>query len=741
MGTSELLGRRKAGAVESPTSPAPAAFELLEPRLLLSGDVLPGLDGDAPCAPPVEVTPEMLEELARGNNAFAFDLYQAVRDTPGSLFLSPFSVSAALSMTYAGAAGRTAEQMADVLHFMLPEELHHPAFGELIETLESGDGSTPPDYESGDAFTLNIANSLWGQDGEPFRQQFLDLIAESYGGPMYRTDFAGDTEGSRQRINQWVSDKTEEKIPELLHPPDITVETILVLVNALYFLGSWDSPFEEQQAGTFHLPEDDVSAEMMTQTHAFGYAEGADYQAVELPYVGDASMVVLLPRPGQFEAFEASLSATKVQAILGTLSDTEVDLTMPLFDFRTHIELQDVLETMGMTDAFNLALADFTRMTPIIPLAISKVIHEAYVSVDTEGTEAAAATAVVMFRGAPTESATMVVDRPFLFLIRDQATGTTLFVGRVSDASALIESEGPDPSPDVEAPIVVDVEVIQRSGQVVITFSEPVSIAGEAVLMTDSAGLAVDLADATLDQAAGGTTATLSFPERPAPGLYTLTLRRTRVQDRAANPLACGEEEVTGSDPEYPLLIAIPGDADTDGRVGALDYIALKRGVGQPGAAVWNKGDFDGDEAVGRSDLLALRAHFGQALAAPQPQPADSDQAALPEPASEEAIADRAPHTHDGAIPAAILPESAEPLADPTTQVEDSTEPIGALAVPIAQAIATAEAEPRPSALPAVADTPAARGAPAAPVAPATASSDPLDVLAVPRLEALELPI
>jgi serpin B len=637
MGTIELLGRGKRGSAESPTLLGPAAFDPLEPRLLLSADALPGSDGDAPCAPADEVSCPVLEQLVRGNNAFAFDLYQAVRDTQGSLFLSPFSISAALSMTYAGAAGRTAEQMAEVLHFTLPEDLHHMVFGELIEMLQSADGATPPGYESGDAFTLNIANSLWGQEGEPFRQEVLDLVAQCYGGPLYRTDFLHDTEGSRQRINQWVSDKTQEKITDLLQPGDVTWQTILVLVNALYFLGSWDSPFEDQHAGTFHLPDEDLEVEMMAQTHAYAYAEGDDYQAVELPYVGDASMLLLLPKPGQFEGFEASLSAEKLEAILGTLDDTEVHLTMPLFDFRTHVELQEVLERMGMTDAFYLDLADFTRMTPVRPLAIFKVVHEACVSVGKEGTEAAAATAVVMFRGSPPpppQSATMVVDRPFLFLIRDQATDTTLFVGRLSDASGLIEAEGPGPDPDLEPPTVVGVEVIQQSAEIVITFSEPVSIAGEAVLVTASPGAAEDPTGAALEHVVEGQTATLSFPQRPSPGLYTLTIRGMGVQDRAANPLDGDGDGTGGDDYATELMIAFPGDATLDGEVNYLDYLTLKRSFGAAAPADWSQGDSNADGKLDRLDFLAMRDSFGKSLGGAAPAADAGEPAPAADPAA-----------------------------------------------------------------------------------------------------------
>ncbi len=417
-------------------------FEPLEPRLLLSADV-----GASPA----------LDELAAGNNAFAFEMYQALRETEGNLFFSPLSISAALSMTYAGAAGQTARQMADTLHFTLPQEAHHAAFGELIGQLVAGDegqgGGWP---QSGDPFTLNIANSLWGQWNYPFLGRFLDTLNEHYGSPLRPMDFARDPEGSRGIINRWVSDETHEKIKDLLPEGAINSLTALVLVNAIYFNASWQYSFGRDVTRTFHLPGQDVDVEMMQQTNYLRYAAGEDYRAVELPYVGgDASMVILMPHEGQFEQFEQSLSADRVEGILEGLDRTRVRLTMPQFECRSKMGLKQTLSALGMPDAFDQRRADFSGMAnqgPLDDLWIGDVIHEAWISVDQDGTEAAAATAVVMWATScidpvyvpPVE---LTVDRPFIYLIRDNATDTTLFAGRACDASAFQVVEPGEPQP------------------------------------------------------------------------------------------------------------------------------------------------------------------------------------------------------------------------------------------------------------------------------------------------------
>jgi len=421
----------------------PPIFETLEPRVLLSADALPQADWSD------------VEQLVAGNNAFAFDLYETLRGEEGSLFFSPMSISSALAMTYAGADGGTAEQMADVLHFTLPEERLHAAFGTLMRDLaSSGADSAACLGASGDPFTLSIANSLWGQVNYEFLSGFLQTLAENYDSPLRRMHFVEDPEGSRETINGWVSDETRGRIEDLLKPGDINDLTRLVLVNAIYFNASWSHPFSEgaTRPGAFHLPGGDFQVDMMRQTQRFGYAEGEDYQAVELPYTGgDASMVILLPKEGRFQAFEQSLSAETMDEILADLSSTRVRLTMPKFESGAEVELAKVLETMGMPDAFDERISDFSGMNGKRPpdyeaLHIGKVRHKAWIEVDEAGTEAAAATAVVMDMmttavGGFVPPVIFTADRPFIYTIRDTRTNSTLFMGRISDASVLEEAD------------------------------------------------------------------------------------------------------------------------------------------------------------------------------------------------------------------------------------------------------------------------------------------------------------
>jgi serpin B len=422
----------------------PPIFETLEPRVLLSADALPQADWAD------------VQQLVAGNNAFAFDLYETLRGGEGSLFFSPMSISSALAMTYAGADGETAEQMADVLHFTLPEERLHAAFGTLMRNLaSSGDDSAACLGASGDPFTLSIANSLWGQVNYEFLSGFLQTLAENYDSPLRQLQFVGDPEGSRETINGWVSDETRGRIEDLLKRGDINVLTRLVLVNAIYFNASWSNPFSEwaTRPDAFHLPGGDFQVDMMRQTQRFGYAEGEDYQAVELPYTGgDASMVILLPKEGRFQAFEQSLSAETMDEILADLSSTRVQLTMPKFECGAEVELARVLENMGMPDAFDECIADFSGMNGERPpdreaLHIHKVRHKAWIEVDEAGTEAAAATAVVMdmmtsaVGGFLPPPVIFTADRPFIYTIRDTRTNSTLFMGRISDASVLEEAD------------------------------------------------------------------------------------------------------------------------------------------------------------------------------------------------------------------------------------------------------------------------------------------------------------
>jgi serpin B len=374
--------------------------------------------------------------LVEGNSAFAFELYQALKGNGGNLFYSPYSISLALAMTYAGARGETAEQMADTLHFMLGQERLHPAFNWLAAELASrGQGAQGKD---GKGFRLNIVNAIWGQKDYEFLPTFLDVLAENYGAGLRILDFITETEASRLAINQWVSNQTEGRITDLIPQGVIDEWTRLVLTNAIYFNAAWEYPFNEEVTanGLFYLlGGGQVTVPMMRQTESFGYTAGEGYQAVELPYNGtELSMVILLPASGNFEAFEKGLQAQQVDAIIKDLQNTRVALTMPQFKFESQFSLKDTLaEKMGMPDAFSPDDADFSGMTGKPELFISDVVHKAFVAVDEAGTEAAAATAVIVgTTSVPTEPPEEVtIDRPFIFLIRDIKTGAILFVGRV----------------------------------------------------------------------------------------------------------------------------------------------------------------------------------------------------------------------------------------------------------------------------------------------------------------------
>jgi len=379
-----------------------------------------------------------MELQVEGNSAFAFDLYQLLKEKNDNLFYSPHSISLALAMTYAGARGGTERQMADTLHFALPEERLHPAFNSLdLELASRGEGAEGKDDEG---FRLNIVNAIWGQEGVRFRPEFLDVLAENYGAGLRLLDFASALEESRVTINNWVSEQTEGRIEDLIPQGALDPLTVLVLTNAIYFNAAWAEPFEEKltEEGTFHLLDGgEVTVPMMRQTKSFGYAEGEGYQAVELPYDGwELSMVILLPQAGEFESFEGALDAGRVDGIVDDLVHRQVALTMPKFEFESGFSLKDALAALGMPDAFTGA-ADFSGMTGERDLFISEVLHKAFVSVDEAGTEAAAATAVVMTKmGMPEEPVEVSMDRPFIFLIRDVETGAILFVGRVIDPSA-----------------------------------------------------------------------------------------------------------------------------------------------------------------------------------------------------------------------------------------------------------------------------------------------------------------
>ncbi len=395
-----------------------------------SGDVA---TSDKPRETVATVNQADLSALVDGNNKFAVGLYQTLKSGEGNLFYSPYSISMALAMTYAGAKGTTAQQMADTLYFTLSQDSLHTTFNGLDQQLASR-GQGAKDKE-GQSFKLNIVNALWGQKGYQFLSQYLDLLAQNYGAGMRLLDFRNAPDASRLTINKWVADQTKDKIQDLIPPGAIDTMTRLVLTNAIYFNAAWATAFDKgaTQDDKFYLNDgSSVTVPMMHESESLGYAEGSGYKAVELPYDGnELSMVILLPDSGTFTQFENALTADKYGSIIQGLAAKRIALSLPRFKFDSSFSLNQALSTMGMPLAFT-DQADFSGMTGNRDLSISDVIHKAFVSVDESGTEAAAATAVIMRATSMPLSPTEVkVDHPFIFVIRDIQTGTVLFIGRV----------------------------------------------------------------------------------------------------------------------------------------------------------------------------------------------------------------------------------------------------------------------------------------------------------------------
>jgi serpin B len=382
------------------------------------------------------------EKLVADNNAFAFSLYQRLRENDRNLVFSPYSISTALAMTYAGARGETEKQMAKALHFGLPQAKLHPAFNALdLQLARRGKNEDGQPY--GD-FKLLMANSLWGQKDYKFLPQFLDLVAENYGAGMRLVDYKNNKnrEDARKAINDWVSKQTQGKIEDLIKPGGLSSEMKLVLVNAIYFKDQWETSFNEKFTKPDHftlLDGSKIMTEMMSQRDYFGYAQGKGYQAAKLPYLWSKfSMMILLPDKDKFREFESALNATRLMEISRQLAVREIDLTMPKFKFEARTGLVDTLSEMGMPLVFQ-GQADLSGMDGTRDLFLSAVLHKAMIAVDEEGTEAAAATygvAPTDWEDPPPVIPKMIIDRPFIFLIRDTKTGAILFLGRVLNPKA-----------------------------------------------------------------------------------------------------------------------------------------------------------------------------------------------------------------------------------------------------------------------------------------------------------------
>jgi serpin B len=372
-------------------------------------------------------------KVAQMNNAFGTDLYAQLSAKEGNLFFSPTSIQIALAMTWAGARGQTADEMARTLH-LDGNDKSHEALGQFLQTLNA-------DGKKG-GYELAVSNALWGAKGYSFMPAYLATVEKDYGGHLTNLDYASDPEACRKMINDWVAGQTRDKIQDLMPFGSIDRGTRLVLTNAIYFKGKWDLPFDKKQTqdGDFTLAGGQTAKiPLMFQSKHFRYAEDENVQVLELPYGhNDLAMQIFLPKAVDgLPAFEKSLTADRIAALTSQLASQDVRVWLPRFKLENGFEMADVLKAMGMTRAFSNQ-ADFSGMSSAESLFISRVIHKAFVNVDEEGTEATAATGIVMaptgmFRREPPKI--FRADHPFVFVIVHQKTGAILFMGRLSKSS------------------------------------------------------------------------------------------------------------------------------------------------------------------------------------------------------------------------------------------------------------------------------------------------------------------
>ncbi|OIB55670.1 serpin family protein [Natrialba sp. SSL1] len=418
---------------------------------------------------------DLLAAQIRHNVAFSLDLLSQLRaDQPDeNLFFSPYSVSVALAMTYAGARGETADEMRETLRYDLPGSADdwstatesdaatlHAAFGALESEFDrrnedgeevdqswgdSGrddDDATEDEKEDELGFQLSSANAVWAAEDHPFDDAYFDLLEAYYGAGEHLVDFTGSPDEAREEINAWVEAQTNDRIEDLLPEGSVDASTRLVLTNAVYFFAAWKHDFDPSstEPETFTgLAGTETEVEMMHQTAQLRYAEHEGHQLVELPYANEeTSMVVILPAEGEFESFEESFSVDVLASMLDNASRPQVDLAMPKFGIESKVSLVSIMQELGMQRAFTTS-ADFSGITDgeTSDFYIGDIVHQSFVEVDEEGTEAAAATAVTMPVSAPPDQVELTVDRPFLFYIRDQPTETPLFLGRIVDGSSL----------------------------------------------------------------------------------------------------------------------------------------------------------------------------------------------------------------------------------------------------------------------------------------------------------------
>lgn len=380
------------------------------------------------------VPPADAQQLSLDNADFAFDFYRAARQTKtGNLVFSPHSLQTALAMTYAGARGNTALELKTALRFTLPEPRLHAAFNATDLALASrGVGQTGVD---GQPFRLRSVNATWGQGGYTFLPAYLDTLALNYGAGLRVQDFAAQPDASRDTINAWVAQQTEDRIPQLLPQGSVTSDTRMVLTNAVYFNASWKAPFHAANtvAGDFQkLDGTTTTAQFMKRTEGGRYGQGQDFTFATLPYAGDElDFVILLPDAGKFAAVEAALSAQLIETAYASSTNSDLALTFPKFKLADELPARAALSLLGVNDLFSSGAADLSGIDGTKGLFVSDVLHKVFMDVNEKGTEAAAATGVVIGTTSIPVTQPVVVDRPFIFAIRDRGTKALVFVGSI----------------------------------------------------------------------------------------------------------------------------------------------------------------------------------------------------------------------------------------------------------------------------------------------------------------------
>lgn len=373
-----------------------------------------------------EATEEGVQELVEGNNRFALEMYDEIKQEDENTFFSPWSISAALSMTYEGARGETAEEMRAALNLPEDNTIRRSSFARLHNLF-----NLEKEYE------LETANALWLKEGYEFLEEYLEINRNYYDAKTEELDFS-QSEQSADTINEWVEDITRGKIEELITEDQVNPEMALILTNAIYFQSDWTTEFDEGETRKEEFkvnPDKSVEVDMMTmeETPEFDYAETEDLKAIKMPYKGEeVSMFIILPKEEfTLPKIEENLTTEKLNEIQDNMTVQEVDVHFPKLEIETEYDLKEKFMDMGMEKPFEPGVADFSGMDGSQLLFIDFIVHKAYIEVMEEGTEAAAATGVGVGITAAPEEKVFYANHPFLFTIQDERTGSILFMGRV----------------------------------------------------------------------------------------------------------------------------------------------------------------------------------------------------------------------------------------------------------------------------------------------------------------------